>query len=292
MNQDTGLEVGSCSGERVLLVDDEPLVLEGLRRSIYTEFVADLAEGPEAGLAKLRKDGPYPVVVSDMRMPSMDGAEFLATVRALSPDSIRVMLTGHSDMEAAARAVNEGMIFRFLTKPVTTRKLLVTLRECVVQYHAARIEKEQLKITVTALEQLDLGTLTALARAIDAKSKWTAGHSERVTDLALKMGHAMGLLCKEFGDHASWRVVARHREDWNASDHSGQARQTRTWGNADYAGPREHRSSYPRTHSLFPRSFAYRCPTSRMVRWLRLSCRSGWGEYQFECTHSCSCRLL
>jgi len=196
MNQDTSLASGGCIGERVLLVDDEPLVLEGLRRSISTEFVADLAEGPEVALEKLRQDGPYPVVVSDMRMPGMDGAEFLATVRTLSPDSVRVMLTGHNDMDAAARAVNEGMIFRFLMKPVTTRKLLVTLRECVVQYHAARIEKEQLEITLTALEQLDLGTLTALARAIDAKSKWTAGHSERVTDLALKIGHALGLSAK------------------------------------------------------------------------------------------------
>jgi putative nucleotidyltransferase with HDIG domain len=196
VSQDASFEIGSCRGERVLLVDDEPLVLEGLRRSISTEFVADLAGGPEVGLEKLRKNGPYPVVVSDMRMPGMDGAEFLATVRTISPDSIRVMPTGHNDMEAAARAVNEGMIFRFLTKPVTTRKLLFTLRECIAQYHAARLEKEQLKITVTALEQLDLGTLTALARAIDAKSKWTAGHSERVTNLALKMGHAMGLPTK------------------------------------------------------------------------------------------------
>jgi putative nucleotidyltransferase with HDIG domain len=175
------------------LVDDEPLVLAGLRRSVYTEFIADLAEGAQEGLAKLRKDGPYPVVVSDMRMPGMDGAEFLATVRTISPDSIRVMLTGHSDMEAAARAVNEGQIFRFLTKPVTPETLLVTLRACVTQYHAVRLEKEQLKITIEALEQMDLGTFTALARAIDAKSAWTAGHSERVTNLALKMGHALGL---------------------------------------------------------------------------------------------------
>jgi putative nucleotidyltransferase with HDIG domain len=189
----TGLEIGTGSEARVLFVDDEPLVLEGLRRSVHTEFVADLAVGPEEGLAKLKKDGPYPVVVSDMRMPGMDGAEFLATVRNLSPDSIRVMLTGHSDMEAATRAVNEGQIFRFLTKPVTRKTLLATLHACVAQYHAARIEKEQLRVTLEALEQLDLGTLTALARAIDAKSQWTAGHSERVTDLALQMGRTMGL---------------------------------------------------------------------------------------------------
>ena len=193
VNQSTSPQTGSRNEVRVLLVDDEPSVLEGLRRSVFKEFVADLAASPEEGLAKLRKDGPYPVVVSDMRMPGMDGAEFLATVRTLSPDSIRVMLTGHSDIEAAVRAVNEGQIFRFLTKPVTQKTLLATLRACVAQYHAARLEKDQLKITINALEELDLGTLTALARAIDAKSAWTAGHSERVTNLALKLGHAMGL---------------------------------------------------------------------------------------------------
>ena len=193
MNQRTSLGIGSCSQARVLFVDDEPLVLEGLRRTVHTEFLADLAGGAEEGLAKLEKHGPYPVVISDMRMPGMDGAKFLAIVRTISPDSIRVMLTGSNDMETAARAMNEGQIFRFLTKPVTANTLLVTLRDCVAQYHVARLEKEQLKIAVEALEQLDLGTLTALARAIDAKSAWTAGHSERVTNLALKLGHTMGL---------------------------------------------------------------------------------------------------
>lgn len=196
MKQSASLETGSCNEARVLLVDDEPLVLDGLRRSVYKEFDADLAGGAEEGLAKLRKGGPYPVVVSDMRMPGMDGAQFLAIVRTLSPDSIRVMLTGCSDTETAVRAVNEGQIFRFLTKPVTPNTLLAALRACVAQYHAARLEKDRLKITIEALEQLDVGTLTALARAIDAKSAWTAGHSERVTDLALKMGQAMGLPAK------------------------------------------------------------------------------------------------
>jgi CheY-like chemotaxis protein len=79
---------------RILFVDDEPLVLEGLRRSVYREFVVDLAAGPEEGRAKLRSSGRYAVVVSDMRMPRMDGAEFLETVRAVSPDPVRVMLTG------------------------------------------------------------------------------------------------------------------------------------------------------------------------------------------------------
>ena len=196
MNDGTSLGIDGCHPARVLFVDDEPLVLEGLRRTVYTEFLADLAGGPEEGLAKVKKHGPYPVVVSDMRMPGMDGAKFLAIVRTISPDSIRVMLTGYNDIEAAVKAVNEGQIFRFLTKPVPPKTLLDTLRVCVAQYHSACLEKQQLKITLEALEQLDLGTLTALARAIDAKSAWTAGHSERVTNLALKMGHAMGLPTK------------------------------------------------------------------------------------------------
>ncbi len=196
MKQNTNLETNRCHQARILLVDDEPLVLEGLRRSVHREFVADLAMSSEEGLAKLRKDGPYLVVVSDMHIPGMDGAQFLATVRTISPDSIRVMLTGSNDVETAARAVNEGQVFRFLTKPVMAETLLATLRACIAHHDVARFEKEHLKITIEALEELDLGTLTSLARAIDAKSAWTAGLSERVTKLALKMAHAMGLPAK------------------------------------------------------------------------------------------------
>jgi response regulator RpfG family c-di-GMP phosphodiesterase len=133
---------------KILFVDDEPLVLEGLRRSLYREFNADLAEGPEAGLEKVKKDGPYVVVVSDMRMPVMDGAEFLSRVRTLAPDSIRVMLTGYADMEAAMRAVNEGRLFRFLNKPVTAEDLTLTLQACVAQYDLMRREKELLEKTL------------------------------------------------------------------------------------------------------------------------------------------------
>ena len=178
-------------------MDDEPLVLEGLRRSVYKEFSADLAVGPAEGLTRLRNSGPYAVVVSDMRMPNMDGAEFLATVNAIASDSVRVILTGCGDVETAKRAVNEGRIFQFLTKPVTTEQILAALRDCVPQHHHGRHQKERLAGAVKALEELDVGTLTALARAIDAKSKWTAGHSERVTQVALKIAHSMGLPARD-----------------------------------------------------------------------------------------------
>ncbi len=151
MTSDTAAIPKRSDKPRVLFVDDDPLALEGLSRSVYREFKADLAEGPEAGLGKVKNDGPYSVVVSDMRMPVMDGAEFLSRVRALAPESIRVMLTGYADSEAAMRAVNEGRIFRFLNKPVTPEDLTFTLRACVAQYDLMRREKELLEKTLAGV---------------------------------------------------------------------------------------------------------------------------------------------
>ncbi len=151
MTPDTGTIPAQNNKPKILFVDDEPLVLEGLRRSLYREFNSDLAEGPGAGLEKVKKEGPYIVVVSDMRMPVMDGAEFLSRVHTLAPDSIRVMLTGYADMEAAMRAVNEGRIFRFLNKPVTAEDLTLTLRACVAQHDLIRREKELLEKTLAGV---------------------------------------------------------------------------------------------------------------------------------------------
>lgn len=193
MRQDVDLNGGADDRPQVLFVDDEPLVLEALRRSVRKEFLADLAGSADEGLEKLRHAGPYAVVISDMHMPGMDGVEFLATVRILSPDSVRMMLTGDNELEVAMRAVNEGSIFRFLRKPAAPEQVHEALRAGVIQYRTRRNEKEQLEVALKGLEQLDVGTLMALARAIDAKSAWTAGHSERVTNLALKIGNVMGL---------------------------------------------------------------------------------------------------
>ena len=149
MTSEAGVVPTRNDKPKILFVDDDPLALEGLSRSVYREFKADLAEGPEAGLEKIKNDGPYIVVISDMRMPVMDGAEFLSRVRNIAPDSIRVMLTGCADTEAAMRAVNEGRIFRFLNKPVTGEDLAQTLRGCVAQYDLMRREKELLEKTLT-----------------------------------------------------------------------------------------------------------------------------------------------
>jgi len=170
---------------RILFVDDDPLALEGLSRSVYREFKADLAEGPEAGLEKVKNDGPYIVVISDMRMPVMDGAEFFSRVRILAPDSIRVMLTGYADTEAAMRAVNEGRIFRFLNKPVAAEDLTLTLRACVAQYDLMLREKELLEKTLA-------GAIRVLSEVLQLANPVAFNKGTRICQY---VRHIAGKLC-------------------------------------------------------------------------------------------------
>src|SRR5580704_12808500 len=102
--------------EKILMVDDENNVLLGYQRMFRNEFSIDTAAGGAAALAALSATGPYAVVVSDMRMPEMDGATLLTKIRLLAPDIVRIMLTGDADIHSAVTAVNEGSIFRFLTE--------------------------------------------------------------------------------------------------------------------------------------------------------------------------------
>ena len=93
--------------EKVLFVDDEPAVLDGYKRILYKDFAVDTAVGGELGLISIRENGPYSVVISDMRMPGMNGAKFLALVRQSAPDTVRMLLTGYTVLDAAMLAVNE-----------------------------------------------------------------------------------------------------------------------------------------------------------------------------------------
>ncbi len=131
--------------DRVLFVDDEASILDGFRRSLHDQFSVSTAIGGEEGLADIRVNGPFAVVVSDMRMPGMDGAQFLAHVRERAPDSVRILLTGYADLNTAIDAVNRGSIFRFLTKPCPRPILVDAIRKGLEQHHATLAEKELLK---------------------------------------------------------------------------------------------------------------------------------------------------
>jgi FixJ family two-component response regulator/GGDEF domain-containing protein len=131
--------------EKVLFVDDEPLVLDALRRMLHDKFLIRTADSGEKGLAVAKENGPFALVISDMRMPGMNGAEFLARMRTEAPETVRMLLTGFTDLDAAIAAVNEGNIFRFLTKPCKKEELTSAINLGLAQYRAIVAEKELVK---------------------------------------------------------------------------------------------------------------------------------------------------
>ena len=129
--------------EKVLFVDDEISILDGYRRLLRSDFEIDTASGGNLALEMLAKDN-YAVLVADMRMPEIDGAQLLAKVALKYPSVIRIMLTGNSDMQTAVRAVNEGAVFRFLTKPCDKENLRSTINAALVQYRLSGLKEQAL----------------------------------------------------------------------------------------------------------------------------------------------------
>jgi CheY-like chemotaxis protein len=159
---------------KVLCVDDELNVLEGLKLHLERRFDVHTADGGAAGLELLASAGPFAVVISDMRMPAMSGAEFLARVRTHAPHTVRMLLTGQTDMESAVRAVNEGQLFRFLTKPCPPAQLVAAIDAGVEQHRLVTAEKELLELTLLGSvkvlnEVLSLAHPEAFGRAIRIK---------------------------------------------------------------------------------------------------------------------------
>ncbi len=139
--------------ERILFVDDEKNILDSMKRLLRKRFEIDTALGPTAGLEMVKKF-KFAVVVSDLRMPGIDGIEFLSHVRIINQDTVRIMLTGYADLNASIAAVNEGRVFRFLTKPCPDQQLIQTLQAALEQYQLVTAEKELLRDTLRGMVSL------------------------------------------------------------------------------------------------------------------------------------------
>jgi DNA-binding NtrC family response regulator len=158
---------------RILFVDDEPKVLQAFERQLSDKFEVHTAAAPDLGLRILGEEGPYAAVVSDFRMPHMNGTQFLARVKQLTPDTVRLMLTGQADLNATIDAVNEGNIFRFLTKPCSAEVLAGALESALEQYRLVTAERELLERTLhgsvkVLSEVLSLTLAPSAARAVCA----------------------------------------------------------------------------------------------------------------------------
>lgn len=160
--------------EKILLVDDDRNILDGYKRSLGREFVIETVLGGQDALSLVSESGPYAVVIADMQMPGMHGIELLVRVKSLSPDTVRVMLTGNADRDTAINAINEGSIFRFLSKPCSKEMMAKTLTAALVQYRMATAEKFLLEQTLNRsiqvlTEVLSLVNPAAFSRAEHAR---------------------------------------------------------------------------------------------------------------------------
>jgi response regulator RpfG family c-di-GMP phosphodiesterase len=171
---------------RVLLVDDEPSILDGLRRQLRRSFAVSTATGGAEGLKLMDEQEPFAAVVSDMRMPGMDGAAFLAQVRQKAPDTVRLLLTGQADTQSAIAAINDGQIFRFLTKPCPADALQGALVDATELHRLATAEK-------LVLEQTLRGAVQALVDILSVAHPKAFSRSVRISRTVTELCEQMGV---------------------------------------------------------------------------------------------------
>ncbi len=182
--------------ERVLFVDDEPNVLEGIARALRKQVDLNTAPSGAEGLRVLAEAGPFALVVSDMQMPSMNGAQFLARVREQSPDAVRMILSGQSDLAATIAAVNEGHIYRFLSKPCPADQLLVAIKDGLNQHRLLTAEK-------VLLEQTLSGCVTMLIEILGMVSPAASSRASRLQRYTVSLATALKL-----PDRWQWGLAA------------------------------------------------------------------------------------
>lgn len=170
----------------ILFVDDEPDVLNGFRRMFRRgEFKVYTSTDPRAALDMVANEGPFTVVVSDMHMPDLDGLNFLRKVKEIDPDTVGVILTGNSQVETAIDAVNEGDLFRYLTKPCSSEAMAKTIFAAVQKHQMALKDKDELDKTIERCVGLLIELLTSAMPDASVKAK-------RVRRLAAQAGRKLG----------------------------------------------------------------------------------------------------
>lgn len=180
--------------ERILIVDDELNLLDGLKRLLGRNFDITFALGGKCGLDVMSESGPFAIIVTDMRMPEMDGLEFISEARKASPKSVYLMLTGNSDQKTAVDAVNQGRVFRFLSKPCSRETFEAALHAAMHEYRLREAERQLLECTLG-------GCVQALLQVLNLTHPRLFQRASRVSKLALWLARAVN-------DPDPWQVQA------------------------------------------------------------------------------------
>jgi response regulator RpfG family c-di-GMP phosphodiesterase len=178
--------------EKILFVDDDPNLLAACERNLRRKFQLETAEGAELALQKIAEQGPYAVVVADRQMPRMDGIRFLSLLKESAPDTVRIMLTGNGDLESAIKVVNEGNIFRFLTKPCPLEMLSKTVEDALAQYRLVTAEKELLNKTLS-------GSIKLLTEILSMMDPQSFGRAQTMRDIITSV-------TKKFNVDNDWEI--------------------------------------------------------------------------------------
>jgi CheY-like chemotaxis protein len=171
-----------------LMVDDEPLILDGFKRQLRNKVDLTTAGSGREGLEIISRTDPFALVVSDMRMPEMNGAAFLEKVRAASPDAVRMILSGQAELEATIAAVNRGQIFRFLTKPLSGDDLVNAIEAGLEQYRLVTAQRELLENTLR-------GAVKVLTEILSLTNPLAQQRANRIASYAREIAKSLGVPC-------------------------------------------------------------------------------------------------
>jgi response regulator RpfG family c-di-GMP phosphodiesterase len=171
---------------KVLCVDDEPALLEGVSLHLRRGYEVQTRTSGADALGWLEGNRSISIILSDMRMPGMDGATFLGRARQLVPDAVRILLTGQADLDSAIAAVNEGQIFRFLTKPCTPTVLLSAVEAAAQQYRLITAER-------VLLEQTLHGSVKALTDVLALTNPTSFGRATRIKQLVSELATKLSM---------------------------------------------------------------------------------------------------
>lgn len=190
------MQIDNGSRSKVLVVDDEETNLRTLRRILRVEYDVLTANSGAEGIEILEQNKDVAVILTDQRMPVMTGSQFLGEALKLSPDSIRFLITGYSDLGAIVDAINTGHIYRYITKPWNPDELIIDVKRAVEHYLTTKENERLSKFNeklVYELKGLLFSTVLAISNALEAKDHYTHGHSNRVTYISVAIGNEIGL---------------------------------------------------------------------------------------------------
>ncbi|MBP52572.1 MAG: hypothetical protein CMI27_05450 [Opitutae bacterium] len=169
---------------KILCVDDEESILKGFQLNLRKDFDLHIASNGREGVEVFEREKGFALVLSDMRMPEMDGATMLGKIKEIDHEVVTVLLTGHTDFESAISAVNEGNVFRMLSKPCPPETLIKVLRDGLDQHHLITSKR-------MLLDQTLRGAVDALSQSLSTAKPLFFGRAQRIRRIAKEVATMM-----------------------------------------------------------------------------------------------------